>query len=107
MQILEAKSIYLVMKKKTEESGAELIKTWSLPASITLGSAVRAKGILQEIRARLPFAARKALDLEIGVLTLAMPEASRAVFRATSASITDMLDDMDTLPVIPGKSRTS
>ncbi|WJH42159.1 hypothetical protein N7E02_12065 [Aliirhizobium terrae] len=88
-------------EEKTEESGLELIRTWSLPVSVTLGSAVRAKGVLQEIRARLPFAFRKALDLETGVLTLAMPETSRAIFRATSASITDMLGEMETLPVIP------
>ncbi len=77
------------------------MKTWSLPTSMTIGSAVRAKGILQEIRARLPFAVRKALDLESGILTLAMPETSRAIFRATSASTTEMLAEMEALPVIP------
>lgn len=89
------------MAKKKESDGAELIRTWSLSTSVTLGSAVRAKGILQELRARLPLAVRKALDLENGVLTLAMPETSRAIFRATSGSVTDMLADMDALPVIP------
>ncbi len=77
------------------------MKTWSLPTSMTIGSAVRAKGILQEIRARFPFAVRKALDLESGILTLAMPETSRAIFRATSASTTEMLAEMEALPVIP------
>jgi len=89
------------MAKKKESAEPELMKTWSLPTSMTIGSAVRAKGILQEIRARLPFAVRKALDLESGILTLAMPETSRAIFRATSASIADMLGEMEALPVIP------
>jgi hypothetical protein len=87
--------------KGDRQRGTGTIETWSLPTSVTLGSAVRAKGILQEIRARLPFAVRKVLDLESGVLTLSMPETSRAIFRATSASITDMLGGMETLPVIP------
>jgi hypothetical protein len=88
-------------KKKTDNTEPELIKTWALSTSVTLGSAMRAKGILQEIRARLPFAVRKALDLEGTVLSLAMPETSRAIFRATSASVTEMLADMEALPVIP------
>lgn len=97
-----AGSIHLMEMTKAKDSAEpELIKTWSLSTSVTLGSAVRAKGILQEIRARLPVAIRKELALESGVLTLAMPETSRAIFRATSASITDILDGMDTLPVIP------
>ncbi len=89
------------MKKKPEDNGPELIKTWSLPTSITLGSAVRAKGILQEIRARLPTQVRKALDLDAATLTLAMPETSRAMFRATSASISEILASIETLLVIP------
>jgi len=40
-------------KPKTYED-AELIKEWSLSPAATLGSSVRAKGILLEIRARLP-----------------------------------------------------
>lgn len=99
---VRAGSIHLMeMATNKESAEPELMKTWSLPTSMTIGSAVRAKGILQEIRARLPFAVRKALDLESGVLTLAMPETSRAIFRAASTSITDMLGGMEVLPVIP------
>ncbi|MDX0403748.1 hypothetical protein GOC91_00560 [Sinorhizobium medicae] len=89
------------MAKHKQNVDSELIKTWSLPTSVTLGSAVRAKGILQEIRARLPLAVRKALVLESAVLTMSMPDTSRAIFRATSASVTGMLSDMESLPVIP------
>lgn len=89
------------MAKKKQNVGPELIKSWPLPTSITLGSAVRAKGILQEIRPRLPLAVRKAVDLEHGALMLTMPETSRAMFRATSTAITDMLAEMQSLPVIP------
>lgn len=89
------------MAKAKEIAEPELIKTWSLPTSMTLGSAVRAKGILQEIRARLPSSVRKAIDLEGGVLTLSMSETSRTLFRATSSSVAGMLADMESLPVIP------
>lgn len=89
------------MTTKKQSDGPELIKTWPLPPSVTLGSAVRAKGILQEVRARLSSAVRKSLDLEAGTLILAMPELSRGIFRATSAAVTDMLPGLVNLPVIP------
>ncbi len=56
---------------------AELIKEWSVSAAATLGSSVRARGILLEIRARLPAAVRKSLHIEAGVLTLAMAETAK------------------------------
>ncbi|KQW33510.1 MULTISPECIES: hypothetical protein [unclassified Ensifer] len=89
------------MKKQKENDGPELIKTWQLPTALTLGSAVRAKGILQEVRARLSSAVRKCLDLDGGVLTLTMAETSRATFRMTSTAVTDLLANMAGLPVIP------
>ncbi|KOF22349.1 hypothetical protein AC244_02060 [Ensifer adhaerens] len=89
------------MSKQKKNNCAELIKTWSLPPSATLGSSVRAKGILLEIRARLPLAGRKSIDLEAGVLTLAMPEVSRGEFRSASAIVKQALDGIESLPVIP------
>lgn len=89
------------MAKQKQNHGPELIKTWSIPTSLTLGSSVRAKGILQEIRARLPSAIRKSMELDGVTLTLAMPQTSRAVFRATSAAVTEMLPEFENLPVIP------
>ncbi len=89
------------MKKQKDTQAPELIRTWTLPTSVTLGSAVRVKGIVQEVRARLPSSVRKALDAEAGSLTLAMPETSRGIFRATSTAVTEMLAQMADLPVIP------
>lgn len=56
--------------KKKERDDPELIREWSLPVAATLGSAVRVKGILQEIRSRLPSAVRKSLDMQSSALTL-------------------------------------
>ncbi|MFP3581679.1 hypothetical protein SB659_19155, partial [Arthrobacter sp. SIMBA_036] len=57
---------------KQDKNDVELIKGWTLPTSATLGSAVRAKGILQEIQARLPTALKKSVTLDGVELTLAM-----------------------------------
>ncbi|WP_337270720.1 hypothetical protein [Oryzifoliimicrobium ureilyticus] len=86
---------------KKEKSDVELLKTWRLPPTATLGSAVRAKGILLELRARLPSATKKALDLDAGELTLVLPAQAKALFNATSAAITDALKSLDQIPVIP------
>lgn len=89
-------------KTKTKESDdPELIREWSLPVAATLGSAVRVKGILQEIRSRLPTAVRKSLDMQTGALTLTMPETARASFRATASVISEALEDISNLPIIP------
>lgn len=89
------------MSKHEKDETAELIKQWALPPAATLGSSVRAKGILLEVRARLPKEARKSLDVDGARLTLTMPESARAGFRAASAVITETLADIDSLAVIP------
>ncbi|MBB4215230.1 hypothetical protein FHT79_002399 [Rhizobium sp. BK212] len=89
-------------KTKTKEGDdPELIREWSLPVEATLGSAVRVKGILQEIRSRLPPAVRKSLDMQSSGLTLVMPEISKTAFRATSSMVSDALRDISGLPIIP------
>jgi hypothetical protein len=89
------------MAKRKTTDDAELIKEWPLSPAATLGSSVRAKGILLEIRARLPSGLRKSLDIEAGVLTLAMPETAKSGFRAASAVIVKALESIESLPVIP------
>ena len=71
-----------------------------MPAA-TLGSSVRAKGILLEARARLPLTARKLLGIEAGSLALRMPEGDEDAFRAASAVVSRTLLDIEALPVIP------
>jgi hypothetical protein len=66
-----------------------------------MGSAVRAKGIVQEINARLPAPVRKSVEYDVATVTLAMPDTSRSAFRAAVATITEVLMNASTLPVIP------
>ena len=68
--------------RKIEKSGIELIRTWTLSPAMTLGSSVRAKGILQEMQARLPAASKKSISLERNEITLAMPATARNSFDA-------------------------
>jgi hypothetical protein len=62
---------------------------------------VRAKGIVQEINARLPAPVRKSVEYDVATVTLAMPDTSRSAFRAAVATITEVLMNASTLPVIP------
>lgn len=87
--------------KKKESDDPELIREWPLPVTVTLGSAIRVKGILQEIRSRLPSAVRKSLDMQASALTLIMPETSKTAFRATSSAVSTALTDIANLPIIP------
>lgn len=78
-----------------------LSRDWSLPLAAMLGSSVRAKGILLEVRARLPQPVRKALELKGSVLTLALPEDAAPAFRAAERVVSDTLAGAEDLPVIP------
>lgn len=86
---------------KTANSDIELLKSWTLSSAATLGSSVRAKGIFQEIQARLPTVSKKSLVLEGSDLTLAMPASDKAAFVAAVAIASKVVDEVDTLPVIP------
>jgi hypothetical protein len=86
---------------KTEKTDIELLRTWTLSPAATLGSSVRAKGILQEIRARLPATSKKSVILEGSDLTLAMPANDKAAFSASVAVINKLMEEVEALPVIP------
>jgi hypothetical protein len=89
----------MTAKQKTEPS--EPVAEWTLPPSATLGSAVRAKGIAQEIRARLGFKTRKYLEAEAGRLALTIPDASPAEIQNVCAVVDKVLEGLAGLPVIP------
>jgi hypothetical protein len=91
----------LMAKSKKNTGAPALVETWSLPAAATFGSLVRAKGILLEIRARLPVTVRKSLDYTVASLTLSMPESAETDFRRTAASVSKALEGIESLPVIP------
>lgn len=87
--------------KKKPYDGPVLTAEWPLPAAATLGSSVRAKGILLEVRAKLPSAAKKSIDVRGNVLVLTVPENEPQQFKATSAIVTRTLDGIENLQVIP------
>jgi hypothetical protein len=82
-------------------SSPTLVAEWPLPPSVTLGSSVRAKGIEQEVRARLPWPVRIHVKAETGRIALRMPEAEQDAFAAASAKISQALGGMESLPVLP------
>jgi hypothetical protein len=86
---------------KREKDDVELLRTWTLPSAATLGSSVRAKGILLEMRARLPASSKKLLVLEAGELVLAMPARAKTEFNAAAAIVSAAMADIGSLPVIP------
>jgi hypothetical protein len=87
-------------KKPTTEVPL-LVQEWILPPAATLGSSVRTKGILLEIRAKLGSALKKAVDVRGSALILSMPEAAEREFRETSAIISRNLEGIESLPIIP------
>ncbi len=78
-----------------------LIREWSLSPAATLGSAVRARGILLEVRAHLPFKERTLVDVENGTVVLRVPDDDGDDHRATAEAVTRRLAGIDDLPVIP------
>lgn len=98
---VKACSSHLRLMRKNEKNDVELIKTWTLLPVATLGSAVRAKGILQELQSRLPVASKKSLALDGTDIILAMPANEKVVFNAAAVVIAKAMEDVETLPVIP------
>lgn len=78
-----------------------LIQEWPLSPAATMGSAVRAKGILLEVRAQLPFAERRLLHVEAGALVLRVPEDDPDDHQVTAEAVTRKLAGIEGLPVIP------
>jgi len=88
-------------RAKKDDDGPKLTREWPLPAAATLGSSVRARGIMLEVRARLPLALRKAVDIKGGVLTLRRPESAADEFRTAGEIVETVLVGIETMPVIP------
>lgn len=84
-----------------QKSGRDLVQEWTVPGEATLGSSVRAKGILLEIRSKLPFGIRRQLELETGVLVLRVGVDFVSEFSAAAATISQSLVGIQSLPVIP------
>jgi len=89
------------MSPSKDNAAGRLVQEWTLPPEVTLGSPVRAKGILLELRARLPPALRKSLDIKGSVLILSMPDSAAADFQSALAVVASKLYGIEDLPVIP------
>ena len=87
--------------KPKEKLEAKLVREWTLGAAATLGSSVRARGILLEMRARLPAATKRSLDIVGAVLALRMTEDAEEEFRIASEIVSQGLVGIEDLPVIP------
>ena len=87
-------------RAKTQQP-TRLVQAWQLTTAATLGSAVRAKGILLEVRARLPFPARKLLTVEAGDIVLRVPDDADTDLTPIIATVTKALIGIDEFPVIP------
>jgi hypothetical protein len=86
---------------KHDKNQILLLKTWVLPPQATLGSSIRIKGILQEIRARLSASVKKLVELDGQELTLAMPVSDKPAFNAACAMISAVVAGAESLAVIP------
>jgi hypothetical protein len=88
-------------KSPKPKQPTRLIQEWPLSPAATMGSAVRAKGILLEVRAHLPFAERTLLHVEGGALVLRVPEDDPDDHQTTVEAVTRKLSSIEDLPVIP------
>jgi hypothetical protein len=88
-------------KRPKKVQPTRLVQEWTLSPAATLGSAVRAKGILLEIRARLPAVDKKLVDVEAGTIVLRVPENAGDDWQALATIVSDTLVGIEALPVIP------
>lgn len=89
------------MLHPTEKPGQDLVQQWIVPGEATLGSSVRARGILLELRSKLPFGIRRHFEMETGVLTLRLAADFASEFNAAVTVISECLVGIQNLPVIP------
>jgi hypothetical protein len=90
------------MPARKPKAPPHFVAEWPLSPAATLGSSVRAKGILQEVRARLPsWPQKRALDVRGSALILGMPEDAADEFETTSALVSTAIHGIETLPVLP------
>lgn len=78
-----------------------LVQHWELPAAVTLGSSVRARGVLLEIRAKLAWPLKRTLDIRGNELVLGLPAGEEEAFANVAAIVADTLVGAPDLPVIP------
>ena len=90
--------------KQVPEIALALVAEWPLPATVTLGSSVRLKGIEREVRRHLPWTARKSVVAMTGAIVLRMAKSEKAAFDAVSVSVAKALAGVQSLPVLPSEA---
>lgn len=78
-----------------------LVQEWPLTPAATLGSSVRSRGILLEIRSRLPKDLKKLVDVETGAIVLRVSEDNERHAHQISAIVSKALEGIEEMPVIP------
>lgn len=98
-----AAALFLPRNRRSQVMNAplSLVAEWPLSAEATLGSSVRTKGIEREVRAHLPWPVKKHLKAETGRLILRMAEDDAEAFQLASATISQTVETIDALPVLP------
>jgi hypothetical protein len=96
-----ARHLEVMPKSPKPTPPTKLLREWPLPTAATLGSSVRAKGILLEVRAHLPACERKLVDVTVGTVVLRVPEEDPSDHAATIEAISRTLCRVEELPVIP------
>lgn len=92
------------MPKKAKTAEAEQIRNeWPLPSSVTLGSAVRAKGIERELRRKLVWGLRKHLTVEAGRIVVSVPEGDAETLQAISGLVDRHVASLAELPILPSE----
>lgn len=87
--------------RRKQSAPTRIVREWKLSAAATLGSSVRARGIMLEVRAQLPIDARKLLDVEAGNLALRVPEDATDNRDDVAKIVAKILNGIENLPVIP------
>ena len=88
-------------RKAKQQSPKRIVHQWTLPPAATLGSAVRTRGILLEVRARLPLAVCRHLQIDSGSLVLQVPEDDDDDYSTLVEFVTNTLLGIEDLSVIP------
>lgn len=83
--------------------GKQIQHEWPLPSSVTLGSAVRSKGIERALRRKLPWAHRKHLIVETGRIVIAAAEADADTVASICTRLDDEVGSLPALPVLPSE----
>lgn len=92
------------MPKKAKTAEADQIRNeWPLPSSVTLGSAVRSKGIERELRRKLVWGPRKHLMVEAGSIVVSVPENDADTLQAVSGLVDRQVASLAELPILPSE----